>query len=75
MNIFEAFLNVLAQVWYLVPLLLIVSVFKSRWLKGAFGELKYGGDKRDGISRRWFSVKSKVWGLFRLSLVGLRLSQ
>ncbi|MGI3007982.1 NERD domain-containing protein [Vibrio parahaemolyticus] len=39
MNIFEAFLNVLAQVWYLVPLLLIVSVFKSRWLKGVFGEL------------------------------------
>jgi ribosomal protein L37AE/L43A len=37
-NIFEAFLNVLAQVWYLVPLLLIVSVFKSRWLKGVFGE-------------------------------------
>ncbi|MGR5428242.1 NERD domain-containing protein [Vibrio harveyi] len=38
MNIFEAFLNVLAQVWYLVPLLIIVSVFKSRWLKGVFGE-------------------------------------
>ncbi|WP_412501821.1 NERD domain-containing protein [Shewanella chilikensis] len=38
MNIFEAFLNVLAQVWYLVPLLLIVSVFKSKWLKGVFGE-------------------------------------
>ncbi|HDM8215202.1 TPA: NERD domain-containing protein [Vibrio harveyi] len=38
MNIFEAFLNVLAQLWYLVPLLLIVSVFKSRWLKGVFGE-------------------------------------
>ncbi|HAU8253916.1 TPA: nuclease [Vibrio vulnificus] len=38
MNIFEAFLNVLAQVWYLLPLLLIVSVFKSRWLKGVFGE-------------------------------------
>ncbi|WP_347880469.1 nuclease-related domain-containing protein [Vibrio alginolyticus] len=38
MNIFEAFLNVLAQVWYLMPLLLIVSVFKSRWLKGVFGE-------------------------------------
>ncbi|ELB2199994.1 NERD domain-containing protein [Vibrio parahaemolyticus] len=38
MDIFEAFLNVLAQVWYLVPLLLIVSVFKSRWLKGVFGE-------------------------------------
>ncbi|OQU01064.1 nuclease [Vibrio parahaemolyticus] len=38
MNIFEAFLNVFAQVWYLVPLLLIVSVFKSRWLKGVFGE-------------------------------------
>ncbi|ELB2756161.1 NERD domain-containing protein [Vibrio alginolyticus] len=38
MNIFEAFLNVLAQVWYLVPLLLFVSVFKSRWLKGVFGE-------------------------------------
>ena len=28
----------LVQVWYLVPLLLIVSVFKSRWLKGVFGE-------------------------------------
>ncbi|WP_029789817.1 MULTISPECIES: NERD domain-containing protein [Vibrio] len=38
MYIFEAFLNVLAQVWYLVPLLLIVSVFKRRWLKGVFGE-------------------------------------
>ncbi|ELB2122230.1 nuclease-related domain-containing protein [Vibrio parahaemolyticus] len=38
MNIFEAFLNVLEQVWYLLPLLLIVSVFKSRWLKGVFGE-------------------------------------
>ncbi|TOM68207.1 nuclease [Vibrio parahaemolyticus] len=38
MNIFEAFLKVFAQVWYLVPLLLIVSVFKSRWLKGVFGE-------------------------------------
>ncbi|ENM5923725.1 nuclease [Vibrio mimicus] len=38
MNIFEAFLNVFVQVWYLVPLLLIVSVFKSRWLKGVFGE-------------------------------------
>ncbi|TNY95349.1 NERD domain-containing protein [Vibrio parahaemolyticus] len=38
MNIFEIFLNVLAQVWYLLPLLLIVSVFKSKWLKGVFGE-------------------------------------
>ncbi|MCG9623012.1 NERD domain-containing protein [Vibrio diabolicus] len=38
MNIFEALLNVLEQVWYLLPLLLIVSVFKSRWLKGVFGE-------------------------------------
>ncbi|HIF9364427.1 TPA: NERD domain-containing protein [Photobacterium damselae] len=38
MNIFEAFINVLEQVWYLLPLLLIVSVFKSRWLKGIFGE-------------------------------------
>ncbi|HIF9258174.1 TPA: NERD domain-containing protein [Photobacterium damselae] len=38
MNTFEVFINVLEQVWYLLPLLLIVSVFKSRWLKGIFGE-------------------------------------
>ncbi|WP_114764537.1 nuclease-related domain-containing protein [Vibrio rhodolitus] len=38
MNIFEVFFNALEQVWYLVPLLLIVSVFKSRWFKGVFGE-------------------------------------
>ncbi|EPG0367904.1 nuclease-related domain-containing protein [Photobacterium damselae] len=38
MNIFEVFINILKQVWYLLPLLLIVSVFKSRWLKGIFGE-------------------------------------
>ncbi|HIF9234266.1 TPA: NERD domain-containing protein [Photobacterium damselae] len=38
MNIFEVFINILEQVWYLLPLLLIVSVFKSRWLKGIFGE-------------------------------------
>ncbi|MCG3811553.1 NERD domain-containing protein [Photobacterium damselae] len=38
MNIFEVFINALEQVWYLLPLLLIVSVFKSRWLKGIFGE-------------------------------------
>ncbi|EMA2446692.1 NERD domain-containing protein [Vibrio fluvialis] len=38
MNIFAAFLNVFEQVWYLLPLLLIVSFFKSRWLKGVFGE-------------------------------------
>ncbi|ENX3945589.1 NERD domain-containing protein [Photobacterium damselae] len=38
MDIFEVFINVLEQVWYLLPLLLIVSVFKSRWLKGIFGE-------------------------------------
>jgi len=28
----------LAQVWYIVPLLLIVSIFNSRWFKGMFGE-------------------------------------
>ncbi|HIF9072240.1 TPA: NERD domain-containing protein [Photobacterium damselae] len=38
MNIFDVFINILEQVWYLLPLLLIVSVFKSRWLKGIFGE-------------------------------------
>ncbi|WP_305819470.1 NERD domain-containing protein [Photobacterium leiognathi] len=38
MNFFEAFLNVLEQIWYLVPLLLIFCIFKSRWLKGIFGE-------------------------------------
>ena len=38
MNFFGALLNVFEQVWYLVPLLLIVRFFKSRWLKGVFGE-------------------------------------
>lgn len=38
MNILEAFFNVLEQFWYLVPLLLMTSIFKSRWLKGVFGE-------------------------------------
>ena len=28
----------LSKVWYLLPLLLMVSIFKSRWLKGVFGE-------------------------------------
>ena len=27
-----------AQVWYIIPLLLFVSIFKSRWFKGMFGE-------------------------------------
>ena len=38
MNILDAFFNVLEQFWYLVPLLLVTSIFKSRWLKGVFGE-------------------------------------
>ncbi|MBN8094387.1 NERD domain-containing protein [Vibrio vulnificus] len=38
MNFFTVFLNVFEQFWYLLPLLLIVSLFKSRWLKGVFGE-------------------------------------
>ncbi|KFK48028.1 nuclease, partial [Vibrio vulnificus] len=28
----------LAQVWYLIPLLFVISLFKSRWFKGVFGE-------------------------------------
>lgn len=38
MDILRLILGTLAQVWYIVPLLLIVSIFKSRWFKGVFGE-------------------------------------
>ena len=38
MDILGLFSGVLAQVWYLIPLLLIVSILKSRWFKGIFGE-------------------------------------
>lgn len=38
MNIFEIIISGFAQVWYLVPVLLIISVFKSRWFKGVLGE-------------------------------------
>jgi hypothetical protein len=30
--------GVFAQVWYIIPLLLFVSIFKSRWFKGMFGK-------------------------------------
>ncbi|QDO85063.1 nuclease [Shewanella psychropiezotolerans] len=38
MDILGLFSGALAQVWYIIPLLFIVSIFKSRWFKGVFGE-------------------------------------
>ena len=38
MDILGLLSGALVQVWYIIPLLLIVSVFKSRWFKGLFGE-------------------------------------
>lgn len=38
MNLLELLSSVLAKFWYIIPLLLIVSIFKSRWFKGVFGE-------------------------------------
>ncbi len=38
MDILGLLSGALAQVWYIIPLLLIVSIFKSRWFKGLFGE-------------------------------------
>lgn len=38
MDIFGLLISVLKQVWYIIPLLLVVSIFKSPWFKGVFGE-------------------------------------
>ncbi|EJL6702775.1 nuclease-related domain-containing protein [Vibrio cholerae] len=38
MDIFGLFSEAFAQVWYLIPLLFVISLFKSRWFKGVFGE-------------------------------------
>ncbi|MEF2522043.1 NERD domain-containing protein [Vibrio mimicus] len=38
MDILGLLSGALVQVWYIIPLLLIVSIFKSRWFKGLFGE-------------------------------------
>ncbi|PSU86429.1 nuclease [Photobacterium kishitanii] len=38
MDIFDVLFDVLEQVWYVVPLLIIFSIFKSRWFKGVLGE-------------------------------------
>ncbi|NNN49705.1 nuclease, partial [Vibrio sp. 2-2(8)] len=38
MDILGLLSGALAQVWYIIPLLLFVSIFKSRWFKGMFGE-------------------------------------
>ncbi len=38
MDIFGILIGALAQVWYIIPLLIVVSIFKSRWFKGVFGE-------------------------------------
>ncbi|PSV14408.1 nuclease-related domain-containing protein [Photobacterium kishitanii] len=38
MDIFDVLFNVLEQFWYVVPLLIILNIFKSRWFKGVFGE-------------------------------------
>ncbi|RZQ71425.1 nuclease, partial [Vibrio vulnificus] len=34
MDIFEILIGALTQVWYIIPLLIVVSIFKSRWFKG-----------------------------------------
>ena len=38
MDLFKVAFGVFAQIWYLIPMLLIVTIFKSRWFKGRFGE-------------------------------------
>ncbi|WP_264877414.1 NERD domain-containing protein [Vibrio agarivorans] len=38
MDFFGILIGALAQVWYIIPLLIVVSIFKSRWFKGVFGE-------------------------------------
>ncbi|MGR5401953.1 NERD domain-containing protein [Vibrio harveyi] len=38
MDILGLFSGALAQVWYIIPFLLVVAIFKSRWFKGMFGE-------------------------------------
>ncbi|WP_394146581.1 NERD domain-containing protein [Vibrio atypicus] len=38
MDIFGILIGALAQVWYIIPLLIVVSIFKSQWFKGVFGE-------------------------------------
>lgn len=38
MGIIELLFSVLMQFWFVIPFLLIISIFKSRWLKGIFGE-------------------------------------
>ncbi|GAL06339.1 NERD domain protein [Photobacterium aphoticum] len=38
MDILGLISGALVQVWYIIPLLLIVSLFKSRWFKGILGE-------------------------------------
>ena len=38
MDILGILIGVLAQVWYIIPLLIVVLIFKSRWFKGVFGE-------------------------------------
>ncbi|MBF9002487.1 nuclease-related domain-containing protein [Vibrio nitrifigilis] len=38
MDLFKVASGVFAQIWYLIPMLLIVTIFKSRWFKGRFGE-------------------------------------
>lgn len=38
MEIFDSIINGLVQIWYVIPLLLIISLFKSNWWKGNFGE-------------------------------------
>lgn len=38
MELFELIFRTLTQVWYLVPLLLIFTLFKTNWWKGVFGE-------------------------------------
>ncbi|OBU39883.1 NERD domain-containing protein [Photobacterium phosphoreum] len=38
MDIWDVLFKALEQFWYVVPLLIILNIFKSRWFKGVFGE-------------------------------------
>ena len=38
MDIFGLLINTLEQVWYLIPISFAISILKSRWFKGVFGE-------------------------------------
>lgn len=38
MDISKILINSILQVWYIIPLLILVLTLKSRWFKGVLGE-------------------------------------